>query len=137
MGNSVDARIAQQQTGRTALRVLMVTPHYFPHQGGVETHTYEVARRLADSGMQPTVLTIDTSGELPAREVIEGVIVRRIMAWPKGGRLLLYSGDRTNNCNRAVGHRPQPGDQYADRTAHDVWRVAEAHPVCGHLPHGR
>jgi glycosyltransferase involved in cell wall biosynthesis len=62
----------------------MVTPHYFPHQGGVETHTYEVARRLVDMHTRPTVLTIDMSGALPAREVIEGVEVRRIRAWPKG-----------------------------------------------------
>ena len=39
------------------LRLLMVTPRYFPYVGGVETHVYEVARRLADVGVEVTVLT--------------------------------------------------------------------------------
>ncbi len=83
------AKMTRDQTTTQSIpprnpRVLMVTPHYFPHQGGVETHTYEVARRLIGRGIQPTVLTIDTSGTLPAREVVDGVEIRRIMAWPKG-----------------------------------------------------
>lgn len=84
MAKLTDKRANRQHMNQTAPRVLMVTPHYFPHQGGVETHTYEVARRLVDMGMRPTVLTINTSGALPTREVIEGVEVRRITAWPKG-----------------------------------------------------
>lgn len=84
MENPVNTRTSYHPTGLATPHVLMVTPYYFPHQGGVETHTYEVPRRLVGMGMQPTVLTIDTSGALPARETIEGVTVRRITAWPKG-----------------------------------------------------
>ena len=84
MAKLTDKRANRQHAGYASPRVLMVTPHYFPHQGGVETHTYEVARRLVDMGMRPTVLTINTSGALPPREVIAGVEVRRITAWPKG-----------------------------------------------------
>jgi hypothetical protein len=32
------------------LRVLLVTARYFPFSGGIETHVYEVARRLARKG---------------------------------------------------------------------------------------
>ena len=32
------------------LRILMVTPRYFPDMGGVETHVSEVTRRLALAG---------------------------------------------------------------------------------------
>ncbi len=32
-----------------SLRVLMVAARYFPYMGGVETHVYEVGRRLAQA----------------------------------------------------------------------------------------
>ena len=65
-----------------ALRLLFVTPFYFPYTGGVETHVYEVARRLAQAGVEVTVLTTDPSGKLPAREQIEKVTVQRVRTWP-------------------------------------------------------
>lgn len=74
--------MTQQASRGEPLRVLMVTPHYFPHLGGVETHTYEVARRLAHLGVAPSVLTTDTGGTLPATETVEEVPIRRIPAWP-------------------------------------------------------
>ena len=69
-----------RQTAR--LRVLMVTPRYFPFMGGVENHVYQVARRLALLGVNVMVLTTDPSGELPSDEVSEGVRIRRVKAWP-------------------------------------------------------
>jgi glycosyltransferase involved in cell wall biosynthesis len=71
------------------MRVLMVTAHYFPHLGGVETHTYEVARRLAQRGVGTGVLTIDNTGHLPTTETIEGVAIRRVVGWPKDRDLYL------------------------------------------------
>lgn len=65
-----------------ALRLLMVTPRFFPLTGGVETHVYEVARRLVGRGAEVTVLTTDTTGELPAQESMEAIMVRRVRAWP-------------------------------------------------------
>lgn len=64
------------------IRVLFVTPRYFPYTGGVETHVYQVARRLASTGAIVTVLTTDPSGQLPAEEQVEGVTIRRVRAWP-------------------------------------------------------
>lgn len=64
------------------LRVLMVTPRYFPYTGGSETHVYETARRLALSGSEVTVLTTDPGGKLATEEVLEGVHIRRVRAWP-------------------------------------------------------
>jgi glycosyltransferase involved in cell wall biosynthesis len=63
-------------------RVLMVSPRYFPFRGGIETHVYEVARRLARSGVEMTVLTTDPGGRLPPYEQLEGVSVWRTRAWP-------------------------------------------------------
>lgn len=64
------------------LRILMVTPRYFPDMGGVETHVAEVSRRLARSGADVTILTTDRTGRLPSSEQIDGVSIRRVRAWP-------------------------------------------------------
>jgi glycosyltransferase involved in cell wall biosynthesis len=66
----------------TQLRVLLVTARYFPYIGGIETHTHEVARRLARNHVDVTVLTSDPSGKLPTSERREGVTIRRVKAWP-------------------------------------------------------
>ncbi|MEZ4727323.1 MAG: glycosyltransferase family 4 protein [Caldilineaceae bacterium] len=64
------------------LRILMVTPRYFPMMGGVENHVYQVARRLAHAGVSITVLTTDPSKKMPAYEKIEGIHIQRVHAWP-------------------------------------------------------
>ena len=67
---------------RQQLRILMVTPRYFPLMGGVENHVYQVARRLAHAGADITVLTTDPSRQLPAFEEIAGVKIQRVPAYP-------------------------------------------------------
>ncbi len=65
------------------LRVLMVVARYFPYpQGGLMTHVYQVGRRLARMGVELTLLTTDVSGRLPPMEESEGIIIRRVRAWP-------------------------------------------------------
>ena len=64
------------------LRVLFVTPRYFPHMGGIENHVYQVARRLAYAGAEVTVLATDPGGKLPTNERIEGVNIQRVRSWP-------------------------------------------------------
>src|SRR5689334_8730987 len=71
-----------QMSGERPLRVLMVTPRYFPLTGGVESHVYEVSRRMAALGTAVTILTTDRTGRLPAQEIHDGVEVRRVRAWP-------------------------------------------------------
>lgn len=63
-------------------RVLMVTPRYLPLMGGVETHVYEVARRLTRAELSVTVLTTDRTGTLPRVEESAGVQIRRVRAYP-------------------------------------------------------
>jgi len=70
-------------TASAPLRVLMVTPRFFPDVGGVETHVYQVARRLAHALVNVTILTTDRSGQLPTSELLEGITVRRVRAWPE------------------------------------------------------
>ena len=50
------------------LRILMVTPRYFPSMGGVENHVYQVTRRLAHAGVDVTVLTSKEMGALMGQQ---------------------------------------------------------------------
>ena len=77
---STDASL--KKAGANSLRVLMITPRFFPFMGGVENHVYEVARRLASRNVDITVLTTDPGGQLPADERVEGIKIRRVRAWP-------------------------------------------------------
>ncbi|HJW91746.1 MAG TPA: glycosyltransferase family 4 protein [Anaerolineales bacterium] len=66
------------------VRILMATPRFLPHLGGVENHVSEVSRRLARSGFEVTVLATDLEGKMPPCEQMEGVTVNRVRAWPRG-----------------------------------------------------
>ena len=76
-----------------ALRVLMVAARYLPDMGGTELHVDEVSRRLANTGdFEITVLATDRTHSRPRREVIEGVTVLRVPAWPKNRDYYLAPG---------------------------------------------
>ncbi len=63
----------------------MVTARYFPVMGGIETHVHEVGRRLVRAGVNVTILTTRLEGDeamLADNEVIEGMRVIRVPAWP-------------------------------------------------------
>ncbi len=62
----------------------MATPRFLPEAGGVETHVYEVARRLVAAGVDVTVLCTDIGLGLPARDEVAGIRVVRVRAHPKG-----------------------------------------------------
>jgi glycosyltransferase involved in cell wall biosynthesis len=65
-------------------RVLMVSAQFLPDMGGVETHVYETARRLAASGeFAITVLATDRSRSKPATDIIDGLPVLRVPSWPR------------------------------------------------------
>ena len=66
------------------LRVLMVCARYLPDLGGIETHVNEVARRLTIlDGFEVTVLTTDRTRKRAREEVLDGVNVLRVPAWPR------------------------------------------------------
>ena len=75
------------------MRIVHVTPMYFPAVGGGELHIQRLSEGLALRGHEVTVLTanvrnvweIGRCGSLPAMEVINGVKVRRFR--PDGGLL--------------------------------------------------
>jgi glycosyltransferase involved in cell wall biosynthesis len=62
----------------------MVCARYLPDMGGIETHVYEVARRIAAmEGFEITVLTTDRSRSRPASESVDGLRILRVPAWPE------------------------------------------------------
>jgi glycosyltransferase involved in cell wall biosynthesis len=66
------------------MRILMVCPRYLPEVGGTQMHVHEVARRLSMlESFEITVLTTDRSRRLPRQEVVEGISVLRVPAWPR------------------------------------------------------
>lgn len=74
------------------LRVAMVAARTLPYMGGIETHVHEVSRRLAALGVEVTVLTTDTSGELPTDEIKSGYRVLRWPAYPRSRDYYLSPG---------------------------------------------
>ena len=83
------------------LRVLMVAARYLPDMGGIEMHVDEVGKRLAKTGdFEITVLATDRTRRRPRREVIEGVTVLRVPAWPSDRDYYLAPG-----IARVVGQR--------------------------------
>jgi glycosyltransferase involved in cell wall biosynthesis len=71
-------------SGDRPLRVLMVCQRYLPDMGGLETHVHEVARRLSRTGnFEITILTTDLTRHMPRQEVIDGVTVIRVPAYPR------------------------------------------------------
>jgi len=76
------AREDQRRSSPQRLRVLQVTPRYYPDMGGVENHVYQVATRLAEQNVDVSVLTTDRSGQRPSYEMRDGVMIHRVRAWP-------------------------------------------------------
>ena len=66
------------------IRVLEVSARFLPDLGGVETHVYEVTRRLTGrADLDLTVLTTDRSATLPVREEVDGFAVLRCRSYPR------------------------------------------------------
>ncbi len=58
--------------------VLFVLEHFYPYLGGVETLFFHLARSLAGKGIPVTVITTRHLRELPHKEVVHGVTIRRL-----------------------------------------------------------
>lgn len=59
-------------------KILIVTSRFFPHHGGLETVVYHLAKELTSRGYLVHILTNRYPKNLPARENLDGVIVRRL-----------------------------------------------------------
>jgi len=59
------------------LRIALAVNRFAPSTGGIETHVDRLSRSLTESGHHVTVLTHDHWGDLPERDCIDGVEIRR------------------------------------------------------------
>jgi glycosyltransferase involved in cell wall biosynthesis len=73
-------------------RIVMVSANAYPVMGGVETHVYEIAPRIARCGFDVTVLTTDRSGKLARHDRFSDVPVTRVRARPAGRDWYLAPG---------------------------------------------
>lgn len=67
------------------MRILFITPSYYPHIGGVEYVVKSVAERLNKMGHDVIVVAGEPRGNAPFEEVINGVKVVRWPVWNPGG----------------------------------------------------
>ncbi len=81
--DAVNEQGSAQRQSPSPLRILQVTARYFPYLGGIETHVFEVSRRMAAGGVDVTVLTTDPRNNLPSTEVADGVRIIRVPAYPR------------------------------------------------------
>ena len=59
------------------MKILQVSPFFYPHAGGVESHVRSLARELAREGHELTVLTARHRRDLPLEETYEGFRIVR------------------------------------------------------------
>ncbi|MCK4633483.1 glycosyltransferase family 4 protein [Candidatus Bathyarchaeota archaeon] len=59
------------------MRILQVTPRYFPNFGGVEIVVKRISEMLVERGLSVTVYSIDLSSKTEEKQDVNGVLVRR------------------------------------------------------------
>jgi glycosyltransferase involved in cell wall biosynthesis len=59
------------------VRIVQVSPFFYPHAGGVESHVRGIVRELAHEGHEVTVVTSRYDRDLPVEEEVEGYRILR------------------------------------------------------------
>ena len=59
------------------MRILHVTPRYFPNIGGTEIVAQKISETLVAKGFQAIVYSVDLNNNLPKEQIINGVLVKR------------------------------------------------------------
>ena len=62
------------------MRIVQVTPRYFPTVGGVEIVVQKISEMLVERGNEVVVYSVDKHPSLPSVENINGVVVKRFTA---------------------------------------------------------
>ncbi len=103
------------------MRILMISPTYYPHVGGVEYVVKAVAERLAKLGHEVTVLAGEPAAERPREEEIKGVRVVRWPTWSPGGAYHLPR--RRSELKEAARQMASESDVAYIHSAHAVFTV--------------
>jgi len=85
------------------MKIIQVTPRYYPHIGGIETHVQKISERLIKNGFEVEVISTDPTGGLDKHEIINGVKITRFRSLAPGDAYYLapqiYFYLRSSNCD--------------------------------------
>ncbi len=59
------------------MKILIVTPYFWPHPGGVESYSLNIAKQLIRGGHDVVIVTSNLGGQ-PARGTVRGMRVYRL-----------------------------------------------------------
>ena len=62
------------------MHILQVTPYFFPHFGGVESHVLGLSENLIKLGHDVEVVTSRYS-RMPETEILDGIKITRLPQW--------------------------------------------------------
>lgn len=60
------------------MRIAQVSPWFYPHLGGVESHVHSLSRELAARGHEVTVVTARHTSSAPEHESMDGFDIVRV-----------------------------------------------------------
>jgi glycosyltransferase involved in cell wall biosynthesis len=89
------------------MKIIQVCPRFLPNIGGIETHVYEISKRLAKDN-EVCVYTTDPTGKLPKQEIIDGIKVFRFKSFAPNEAYFfspqLYFALRKQSCDILHAH---------------------------------
>ena len=97
------------------MKILIVTPYFWPHPGGVESYSLNIAKQLTRDGHEVVIIMSSINGR-PARETVQGMRVYRLktlfsvsntpVGWRWRAQLKkIYAAEKPDIIN---GHMPVP-----------------------------
>lgn len=89
---SASVKLPVNVASGSKMKILLVAHKFPPFIGGIEMHTFEVGRRMAQKGHAVTVLTGDPTGNLTPDEMVSGMRVLRVRVYPKGSDIFFAPG---------------------------------------------
>jgi glycosyltransferase involved in cell wall biosynthesis len=109
------------------MRIVQVSPWFYPHLGGVESHVRSLSRELVRRGHEVTVVSTRHRRDVPSDETIDGIRIRRVA--PRAVLLRTPVAPRMRAVLRSLSadilhaHSPPP------LSAHDASVVAESRAI--------
>ncbi len=93
------------------MKIIQLSPYFYPHLGGVESHVLELSKHLIERGHDVTVMTTLLEGTKKT-EVVDGVPVERVKPMTILLKTPILPGLRNalskKDCDIVHGHSPPP-----------------------------
>ncbi len=93
------------------MKIIQLSPYFYPHLGGVESHVFELSKHLIERGHEVKVITSRLEGT-KKKEVVDGVPVERVKPLFIALRTPILFGIRDalmkQDCDIVHGHSPPP-----------------------------